>query len=288
MGKTSIEWVGQITANGVELPGFTFNPWIGCTRVSPGCDNCYAEVSTPARSLRVSWGKGQPRRLTSTENWQKPLKWNREAESCGFKLRVFSASLADWLDDEVQIVWLQRFLKLIAQTPNLEWLLLTKRPGNWESRMRAIVNLNDPIASLIAQNWLNGEAPSNIWVGVTAENQNLLQLRNPQLGKIPAKLKFLSCEPLLEPLDLSCAIEQINWVIAGGESGRNARVCDLGWLQSIADQCKDNRIPLFIKQLGNRPVDKLTPYAVGHKKGGDMHEWPGWAKIRQTPPLEAI
>lgn len=310
MAETSIEWVSQVAPNGVILPGFTFNPWIGCTKIGPGCQNCYAAVSTTARVFGVNWGKGQPRRLTGSENWKKPLKWNRDAQKYGFRLRVFCASLADWLDDEVPIAWLQKLLDLIVQTPNLDWLLLTKRPGNWEKRMQEITDLGDRGAGAkLARTWLSGQAPDNVWVGATAENQRMLDLRAPKLLKIPANTRFLSCEPLLEPLnfhpflspsfrdevhedawepDLPDVMDQISWIIAGGESGHQARVCDLDWLRSIVDQCTKAEVPVFVKQLGNQPMDKATPYAVSHKKGGNINEWPDWAKVRQTPPLKEI
>src|SRR5438309_1214907 len=117
MGEnTSIAWCNH-----------TFNPWEGCTKVSAGCAHCYAETRNH-RFGADNWGKGKPRRRTSDANWKLPYKWNAQAEKHGTRLRVFCASLADWLDDEVPVEWLANLLKLIHQTPNLEWLMLTKRP----------------------------------------------------------------------------------------------------------------------------------------------------------------
>src|SRR5581483_1094173 len=153
--NTKIEWCDH-----------TFNPWMGCTKVSPGCANCYAETMMDHRYGKVRWGKGKPRQRTSSANWKLPLKWNKKLSyrctSCGtvfpdseleevlgwecldcntvcspVRPRVFCASLADWLDDEVPIEWLADLLALIYSTPNLDWLLLTKRPQNWATRMDA-------------------------------------------------------------------------------------------------------------------------------------------------------
>lgn len=135
----------------IEWCDHTFNPWIGCTKVSPGCANCYAEARDKRLDGGAHWGKGAPRRRTSSGNWQHPLQWNRDSirdqENCRLAIengaamyeipdrpRVFCASLADWLDDDVPIQWLADLLSLIVATPSLDWLLLTKRPQNFTSR----------------------------------------------------------------------------------------------------------------------------------------------------------
>ena len=228
----------------IEWCHHTFNPWIGCTKVSPGCANCYAEKSTRARVLRSegheTWGKGAKRSLTSEANWKQPLKWNERAArtrvgipgnhlvkigtmdgkvmftdvTCPsggvmppadwealpkFRPRVFCASLSDWLDDEVPIEWLGRLLKLIRDTPHLDWLLLTKRPQNWQARLHKVSehlkNQQQPHAVVDA--WLDGHAPANVWIGTTMEDQTRADERIPVLLNIPATVRFLSCEPLL-------------------------------------------------------------------------------------------
>lgn len=220
----------------------TFNAWIGCDKVSPGCKYCYAEADMDTRRGRVRWGQGQPRSRTKTESQVR--RWNRWVEqglcgACGHtrewhregpchrvkgrsltgklcpcdgfveKPRVFSASLSDWLDEEVPIEWLQSLLTLIAETPHLTWLLLTKRPENWETRIGDACAFDDPDGetdpppgACLAADWLNGDPPPNVWLGVTVENQELADLRIPQLIEIPALVKFLSLEPLLGPVDL--------------------------------------------------------------------------------------
>jgi protein gp37 len=221
----------------------TFNPWIGCTKVSPGCANCYAEAYDK-RWGGEHWGKGAPRQRTSEANWRKPLKWNREAsgplqsfqevrtvdgrtfrgtieQMAALNLamddviyagparpRVFCASLADWLDDEVPIEWLADLLALIHATPNLDWLLLTKRPQIWKRRMIAACDsLRIETTPLDAQrfivDWRDGKSPANVWIGTTVEDQQRADERIPALLQIPAKVRFLSCEPLLGPVDLA-------------------------------------------------------------------------------------
>lgn len=168
----------------------TFNPWMGCTKVSPACDNCYAERDMDHRFGRVSWGKGRPRVRTSEKNWRKPLQWNREAEKAGTKYKVFCASLADVFDGEKVSdldAWRKDLFKLIEDTPNLYWLLLTKRPQN--------------VMRMVPKDWYSG-FPEHVWIGASTENQAMLDLRVPVLAEIPATVRFLSCEPLLGPLDL--------------------------------------------------------------------------------------
>lgn len=230
----------------IEWCEHTFNPWIGCTKVSPGCAHCYAEKSTRARVLRAdgheTWGKGAERSLTSDANWKQPLKWNREAGLAWenwtravdaragdsgpmpTRPRVFCASLADWLDDEVPIEWLARLLHLIMDTPNLDWLLLTKRPQNFRPRLEALLSryprcnltLAEALLRVRIETMLHGwnsitfAAPElgreNYWIGTTVEDQARADERIPHLLDIPAHVRFLSCEPLLSAVDL----ERIN------------------------------------------------------------------------------
>ena len=171
---------------------------------SPGCANCYAEAQNNLRKWnRAGWGNGMPRRRTSEANWREPLRWNAAAgKQIGFvatdpkprRPRVFCASLADWLDDEVPIEWLADLLSLIHATPNLDWLLLTKRPGNWRSRLeQALPELRvtggDEHAMVCA--WLSGSAPSNIWIGCPVEDQQRAEERIPALLKIPARVQWV-------------------------------------------------------------------------------------------------
>jgi len=253
----------------IEWTHHTFNPWVGCTKVSDGCANCYAE-SWAKRSGLVSWGKGQERRRTSATKWREPVKWDREAEECVARSsdyerpRVFCASLADWLDDEAPLEWLADLVELIRTTPNLDWLLLTKRPENFQERMSSLAQFREVGSPqfLWELSWLNGHPPGNVWIGTTTENQPMAEQRIPFLLRIPATVRFLSCEPLLGALDLAYAcfngadsfgtMPGIDWVIAGGESGAQARPMEPEWARGIRDQCRLAEVPFFFKQWGGR------------------------------------
>lgn len=276
----------------IEWCDHTFNPWRGCTKVSPGCAHCYAETLSKRNPKVLGvWGKGQPRVRASKDMWQQPLKWNEQpwiCDSCWtahsnpsgpcmkagcesetrHRARVFCASLADWLDDEVPIEWLADLLNLIRQTPNLDWLLLTKRPQNWKERIRAAFDhaRQDGRLDLSAwiARWLTGTAPANVWMGTTVEDQARADERIPHLLRIPARVRFLSCEPLLGPVEFSNvsrradwkevigrpALEGIHWVIGGGESGPKARPMHPDWARSLRDQCAAASVPFFFKQWG--------------------------------------
>lgn len=236
MKDSSIEWTTH-----------TFNPWQGCTKVSPGCLNCYAETLNH-RWGRDNWGKGKPRIRTSESYWKQPLKWNRDAN--GSRQRVFCASLADWLDDEIPIEWLADLLRVIHETPNLDWLLLTKRPHNFNERIEKAFEFThgEGWQSL----WTQGEAPENVWIGTSVEDQKRSDQRIPDLLKIPAKVHFLSCEPLLSAVALN--LHDIEWCIVGGESGRGKRPFNPDWARQIRFQCEDAGTAFFMKQ-----IDKVQP-----------------------------
>jgi protein gp37 len=207
--NSSIEWCHH-----------TFNPWIGCTKVSTGCANCYAEAyDNRWRRTSAGWGKGKPRSLTSPEYWTKPLQWNRKAAGATERPRVFCASLADWLDHEVPTDWLFRLLKLISLTPNLDWLLLSKRPQDFYARLSLVeagssAGTNTPentVAEELISQWLRGTPPPNAWIGTSLEDQTRADERLPALLKIPADIRFLSCEPLLGPVDLNIDGDLSDW-----------------------------------------------------------------------------
>lgn len=266
----------------IEWTDHTFNPWEGCTKVSPGCAHCYAETRNARWNggTAPNWGKGAPRRRTSAAKWKEPLKWERETrrgaagapgEGETRRPRVFCASLADWLDDEVPLAWLIDLLDLIVLTPNLDWQLLTKRPENFRRRLEMMAP-----ARISAGWWLDGtHIPPNVWIGTTVEDQTRADERIPHLLAIPAKVRFLSCEPLLSAVDLRrCDITQgadprrtvdpllcdrshggfvqgrIHWVIAGGESGPGARPMHPAWARGLRDQCRAADVPFFFKQWG--------------------------------------
>jgi protein gp37 len=276
----------------------TFNGWIGCSKVSPGCANCYAERSTPARTFNVRWGKDQSRHLTGDDYWKQPYRWNRKAEKDGIRTKVFCASLSDWLDDEVPIIWLQELLTLVFQTPYLNWQLLTKRPQNFHTRLQNMIQFAPKsCAGVNAAAWLSGTwLPDNVWIGTTAENQAMANERIPLLIDIPAKVRFLSCEPLLEKVNLFALNSPIgdpliHWVIVGGESGSKARPCDAAWMRSIVQQCQDSDVSIFVKQMGSNFADSDCPdwdYKISDKKGGVFEEFSPDLQVRQFPTLSEV
>lgn len=235
--QTNIEWCDS-----------TFNPWTGCTKVSPGCDNCYAE-GWAKRSGTVHWGPHAERRRTSVANWKQPLRWEREHEAFaaqhGRRRRVFCASLADVFDNAVPAQWRLDLFRLIADTPHLDWLLVTKRIGNVAGMLAELATASG-----------GGSAPMpNIWLGITVVNQTEADRDIPKLLHVPAVVRFLSCEPLIGPLDLgrehrTTWLHLLDWVIVGGESGPKARPMHPQWPRDLRDQCAAAGTAFLFKQWG--------------------------------------
>lgn len=250
----------------IEWTDATFNPWIGCTKISPACDHCYAE-DWAKRYGHVTWGG--PRKRTSAATWRQPVKLNAKALAEGRRIRVFCASLADVFDNQVPAEWRDDLWALIRVTPALDWLLLTKRPQN--------------IAKMLPADWDNGYP--NVALGTTVEDQQRADQRIPALLAVPAVRRFLSCEPLLGPVDLTHVkmidgpmegggwetgwesalngkrfdvwageevdgFAKIDWVIAGGESGAAPRPSHPDWFRSLRDQCAAAGVPFLFKQWG--------------------------------------
>ena len=245
----------------------TFSPWIGCSKVSGGCANCYAERADNHYSPAVPhWGKGVPRRRTSGAYWRKPDRWNKKAAAAGSPALVFCSSQSDWLDDEIPIFWLADLLHLIDKNRNLVWILLSKRPEFWEMRLRHC--LAEALAGgdlgprHMIREWLAGRPPAHVWIGTTAEDQENANKRIPSLLRIPAAIRFLSCEPLLgeivfEPYWMggyeSCKgdhPQQIQWIIAGGETGPKARPAPLVAARGLRDQALLFGAAFLFKQWG--------------------------------------
>lgn len=218
----------------------TFNPWIGCTNVSPACDHCYAE-SLAKRWGWVEWGAGKPRKRTSEANWRKPLAWDRAAKANGTRPRVFCASLADWADSEVDEGWRYDLFQTIAATPHLEWLLLSKR--------HALVR------GFLLQ---YAKGLRNIRVGFTVENDDFAKLRLSRLHmlKQDGSPTFVSYEPALGPVDWERWLDPsrvghcVDWLIAGGESGGGFRYPHPIWFQDARNVCQRYGVPFHFKQWG--------------------------------------
>lgn len=271
MAETSIEWTATVLPDGTRLPGYSFNPWIGCTEVSPACDHCYARDFIIKKPRWATAWSGE-RFRTSVDYWKQPLKWNREAERSGIRRKVFCASLADVFDNQVDPRWRADLWGLIDETQNLDWLLLTKRPQN--ARKMIIEARRGLLRAAVDDRHVDWPWP-NVWLGTTVENQEEADRRIWPLLQVPAKVHFLSCEPLLGPLDLTnvdppddgyggkahgsdflsphnrSLRPQVDWVIAGGESGPNARPSHPDWFRSLRDQCAAANVPFFFKQWGN-------------------------------------
>jgi protein gp37 len=271
MGKDSaIEWCHH-----------TFNPWWGCSRVSPGCEHCYAETFDKRVNGKdkAHWGVKAERRFFGDKHWAEPLKWNAAAAKVGERHRVFCASMADVFEDRDSLrLERVKLFRLISTTPHLDWLLLTKRPENadrlWSDAHYASFNGADSLGPT----W----AP-NVWLGTTVEDQKRANERIPHLLRVPAAVRFLSCEPLLEHVTLwdndntggawrgpgvvlsrgmtpstpnepsegyDDSYVGIDWVICGGESGHSARPMRPEWARSLRDQCVAAGVPFLFKQWG--------------------------------------
>lgn len=336
---------------GIQWCDHTLNPWSGCTKVSAGCANCYAEVNYSVKMRGVKWGPNGNRIVASEAMWKEPVKWNKEAGRymildhktprgrVQYRPRVFCASLADVFEDwqgpmldrhMMPIIrpdgdpltmadCRTRLFRLVDDTPNLDWLILTKRPENVERMLPPYF----PGGYVAEAGRMNQEGPRpNLWLGTSVENQAAADERIPHLLRTPAAVRFLSCEPLLEQVYLRKAVSAfasgpiaewngcearmtgLHWVIVGGESGPGARACNVAWIRSIVEQCKTAGVPVFAKQLGvprllfDGPEWKLIDWPRGtsydtapdgltlrlaDKKGGDMEEWPEDLRVREFP-----
>ena len=242
----------------IEWCDSTFNPWIGCTNVGPGCDHCYAEALMDKRWRRVQWGIGKPRERTSAANWKQPLLWEKEHEAFalmhGRRRRVFCASLADVFDNQVPADWRVDLFNLIAATPHLDWLLLTKRIGN----VRALLADMSP-----------AQLPANVWLGVTVVNHSEYIRDVHKLLAVEASVRFLSVEPMIGPISTTLTtLRRLDWVICGGESGPKARPMQREWARSLRDQCESAGVPFLFKQWG-----EWRPTITGEGAIGAQIKW---------------
>ena len=286
--------MSDVTA--IEWTDHTFNPWWGCSRVSPACRFCYADRDAQRYGHQV-WRRHGPRRMLSEANWQRPLRWNRDAECAGVPAKVFCASMADVFEDHPDVAApRERLWGLIEATPWLCWQLLTKRPEN--------------IAAMVP--W-GGEWSPHVWVGTSVENQRYADERIPVLvsAAAQARIRFLSCEPLLGPVDLSpwlfpgpgggngsSPLERgmgrepgcgpvpplIEWVICGGESGPRARPTHPAWARSLRDQCGNADVPFFFKQWGEWAPQNGVAWPLGDAgQNPHRHRWVSPADGRAKP-----
>lgn len=297
----------------IEWTTHTFNPWRGCTKVSPGCANCYAETMSKRNPKTLGvWGPQGKRVVAAESQWKLSLKWDREAKEAGERHRVFCASLADVFEDwrgamvnakgetmfqccQCRHVWAadvsdydpakgdngiicqeclspgpndmtmqdvrRRLFDLIDRTRNLDWLLLTKRPENIAKMV--------PVSLLCSiEDGQIGEPTNprpNVWLGVSVEDRKHGLPRLEHLQSAPAAMRFLSVEPLLGDLGY-IDLTGIHWVIVGGESGPDARPCNVSWIRSIIKQCRATSLPCFVKQVGAHIIDR-------NDSGFDAETW---------------
>lgn len=244
----------------IEWADATFNGWIGCEKVSPACAMCYAEVDTFARMKRAQgvelWGRDAARHRTSPSYWLQLRKWNKDAKESGDRTRVFCHSLSDVFEDRRDLdPWRADLFREVEACEHLDFLFLTKRTQH--------------MIRLAPESWRE-RWPANVWAGTTVEDQAHANERIPHLLEVPARIHWLSVEPLLAPLDLSNFIKQpwmpdhivkphsspiefipvrgIDWVIVGGESGRKPRPMDEDWVRTLRDQCVPAGVAFFYKQ----------------------------------------
>lgn len=239
---------------GISWTHLTFNPWIGCTKVSPACDHCYAEALATSR-LKVEWGPGAERRRTAKSTWAKLTRWQRIAADAGVMLNVFCASLADVFDNEVDESWRIALGAEIIASPNLRWMLLTKRIGN---------------ARKMLETMFPEGVPENVALGVTIANQEEADRDMPKAlstkSGIGIRRLFISAEPLLGPIDFSRFMTGIDLIIVGGESGTNARSMPLEWPRAIQDQCGLAKVSFHFKQMSQADLksgfNKTTEFPI--------------------------
>lgn len=229
----------------IEWTDHTFNPWTGCTNISPGCDNCYAEAWSK-RSGHVKWGNS-PRKRTTESYWKAPHMWQKQATNFyaqhGRRQRVFCASLADVFDNQAEAQWRTDLFEVIRQTPSLDWQLLTKRPQN--------------IRKMLPPDW-GQTGYHNVWLGFTAEDQHHFDQRKRFIADIPATVWFVSYEPAIGSLRISADDPKPDWLICGGESGHRARAMEAQWAREIVQDCQAFGIAAFFKQWGSYSNNPLV------------------------------
>jgi protein gp37 len=256
--------MGAITK--IEWCDHTFNPWWGCTQVSPLCDHCYAMLLDARWFKRAHWGSGAARRYFSDSYWAQPLVWNLRACAEGRRRRIFCASMADVFDKEVAQAVRDRLWTLIRCTPQLDWIVLTKR----------IINA----PAMLPSDW--GSGYKNVWLIISVD-QTSLERDAPKLLSIPAVVHGASVQPQLAPVRLGSFAASLQWVIIGGESGAGARPFDLEWARSLVAECAAARIAIFVQRLGSRPVEAGGRLQLADRAGGSWDEWPFDLRVRQFP-----
>lgn len=267
--------MGETT--GIAWTDATVNFWWGCTKVSAGCANCYAETWS-ARTGKAKWGPGEPRTKIAGAVLL-AHKLQRKAKAEGRRIRVFTNSMSDFFDAEVDPEWRAEAIETIKACPDLDWLLVTKRPENIGAMM--------PFR------------PLNVWLGVTAEDQPNADKRISELLRHGAIVHFVSYEPALGPVDFTRWLGDIgdlgawtgvggprlDWIIVGGESGHGARPFDLAWARATVAACKAAGVACFVKQLGKEPRIATDGSEPSPEAGDSMPnvEWDDYVRAGPSP-----
>lgn len=282
MQKTSIEWT-DYTSNPIRAAALYQTGW-HCVKVSPGCANCYAELINKWRGTGMSYVAKNDTQVRFVLN-QEELAAIARSRKRG---RVFMCDMCDMFHEGIPDAFLDAIWGTMAVTPHLTFQVLTKRP-------------------IRAREYLlkHGASTPNVWIGTSVEDQERADERIPILLETPAAARFVSYEPAIGAVDLSLYIAGLDWVICGGESGPGARPCDIAWLRSVVRECHARQVPVFVKQLGAKPVTWLdwsepvaswtrfrpvapvrgVPWRLSltDRKGGDMAEWPADLRVREYP-----
>lgn len=281
------------TESKVEYCHHSHSPWFGCTKKSPGCLQCFAE-RWGIKFGRAKWGAGQPRILPAPKTREKPRYWNRAAQLAGERRRVLCGELCDVFDAEAAYLWKLELFNLIRECPHLDFIIPTKR-----------------IEEAIVFFKTSGiQIPPNVWLGVSVENQECANQRIPLLLTLRQQVSvlFVSAEPLLEEIDISPWIKDLDWVIVGGESGTDAREFQPAWALSLIRQCSipEVPVPIFVKQMGTvwarsqRVIAGIWEHTgedavaasegagdeegpAGMARGASPRYWPNALKLQQYP-----
>lgn len=257
--------MGKVT--GISWCNHTHNFWWGCTHSGPECDHCYAEV-VAKRMRNLAWGPGAPRIRMGEKNRMEPYAWDRAAAKAGERRRVFTLSMGDMFDMEVDPKWRDDAWRVIADCKNLDWLVLSKRPALGYRFLRDL--------------WGSNPWP-HVWIGATAGTTVGARGRLKDLVRIPAAVRFVSVEPLLQDLDLSPWLPELDWIITGGESGSGARPMDLDWARRNRDQTHEAGATWFMKQVGSNAFSEGRLFRTRHPHGADPAEWPEDLRIQDFP-----
>ncbi len=250
----------------------TYNPWIGCQQVTEQeCGDCYAKHWAEQHHFDV-WGSLYSSHRHLTKTFHDPRAWNREAQEQGRRVKVFCSSLADVFEPHPEVREARhRLWTLIEETPSLDWQLLTKRPKF--------------ILRLVPQYWL-ARWPRHVWIGTSVGIQRAVEQRLPYLLDVPAPIRFLSCEPLVEEITLAASLSpgSIQWVICGGYSGTQQRPMHLSWARQLREECRACDVAFFMKQVGSVYA---SAHGLRHPRGEDMAEFPLDLRIREFPTYQA-